>query len=342
MAFKFKKATPENWKDLKPHPLSCLVPYGQGISTVESAVYMRRVGYDETEPIVLFDGKILDGRHKHVMAQESDEVPVFVELVEGDLIDFITKKLHRQHLTDGQRAVFVAALKKARSEASECNHYTPKKTTLEEDAKEADVSRKTMADAVKVVEQASPAVQAAVASGQVAVNEAATAVRSVLCRRCRTRGAVKGCKECLEKRQAMEAPSLKPSTLRVHKPKAPPTELEKRLDWLAKIEDMMVGEGFTAPDTPLVQRVRNVIMELRKLRRSPAAKFPTLEDVRAYCKERKNKVNPEQWFDHYTSNGWKVGKNPMKDWQAAVRNWERPFDKKSDLFGSVKRFAEKG
>lgn len=55
----------------------------------------------------------------------------------------------------------------------------------------------------------------------------------------------------------------------------------------------------------------------------PVNKRPTLEEVKAYCTERGNKVDPERWFDYYTSNGWKVGKNPMKDWKAAVRTWER-------------------
>jgi uncharacterized protein YdaU (DUF1376 family) len=50
---------------------------------------------------------------------------------------------------------------------------------------------------------------------------------------------------------------------------------------------------------------------------------PTLEDVSTYCLERENHVNPKQWFDYYVSNGWKVGRNPMKDWKAAVRTWER-------------------
>jgi hypothetical protein len=50
---------------------------------------------------------------------------------------------------------------------------------------------------------------------------------------------------------------------------------------------------------------------------------PTLEEVRSYCQERKNNVNPEKFFDHYTSNGWMVGRNKMKDWKAAVRTWER-------------------
>lgn len=58
---------------------------------------------------------------------------------------------------------------------------------------------------------------------------------------------------------------------------------------------------------------------------------PTLDEVKAYCeerqrtkgKEKRKPVNPEQFFDHYESNGWKVGRSPMKDWKAAVRNWER-------------------
>ena len=50
---------------------------------------------------------------------------------------------------------------------------------------------------------------------------------------------------------------------------------------------------------------------------------PTLEDVRAYCRERNNNVDAERFYDYYTSNGWKVGRNPMKDWKAAVRRWER-------------------
>jgi hypothetical protein len=58
---------------------------------------------------------------------------------------------------------------------------------------------------------------------------------------------------------------------------------------------------------------------------SRAGKFlkPTLEEIRAYCAERGNIVDPEKWFDYYTANGWKVGKNPMKNWKAAVRRWEK-------------------
>lgn len=49
---------------------------------------------------------------------------------------------------------------------------------------------------------------------------------------------------------------------------------------------------------------------------------PTVDMVREYCIERKNNVCPEQFVSHYESKGWKIGKSPMKDWQAAVRTWE--------------------
>ena len=57
---------------------------------------------------------------------------------------------------------------------------------------------------------------------------------------------------------------------------------------------------------------------------APSKKFkkPTLEEVQAYCKERKSSISAEYFYDYYESNGWKVGKNPMKDWKATVRRWE--------------------
>ena len=50
---------------------------------------------------------------------------------------------------------------------------------------------------------------------------------------------------------------------------------------------------------------------------------PSLSEVKAYCQERNNGINPEQFIDFYESKGWFVGKNKMKDWKAAVRNWEQ-------------------
>ena len=52
-------------------------------------------------------------------------------------------------------------------------------------------------------------------------------------------------------------------------------------------------------------------------------KRPTVEEVRAYCAERENSVNAQDFVDHYDTKGWVVGKSPMKDWKACVRTWER-------------------
>ena len=49
---------------------------------------------------------------------------------------------------------------------------------------------------------------------------------------------------------------------------------------------------------------------------------PTVEEIRAYCRERGNSVDPQRFFDFYEAKGWRVGNQPMKDWQAAVRTWE--------------------
>ena len=50
---------------------------------------------------------------------------------------------------------------------------------------------------------------------------------------------------------------------------------------------------------------------------------PTVEEVKTYCRERKNSVDAERFVDYYSANGWIVGKTKMKDWKAAVRTWER-------------------
>lgn len=50
--------------------------------------------------------------------------------------------------------------------------------------------------------------------------------------------------------------------------------------------------------------------------------IPTPEEVQAYCDERKNGISGHQFCDFYSSKGWKIGKEPMKDWKAAVRTWE--------------------
>lgn len=60
-----------------------------------------------------------------------------------------------------------------------------------------------------------------------------------------------------------------------------------------------------------------------KDKKKSTEKHPSVEDVRAYCEERHNNVDPETFVDFYSSKGWKVGNQPMKDWKACVRTWEK-------------------
>ena len=66
-------------------------------------------------------------------------------------------------------------------------------------------------------------------------------------------------------------------------------------------------------------------IEKEKEQKKPRPRFvpPSVDDIRNYCLERNNNVDPEAFFDYYTSKDWFVGKTKMKDWRAAVRNWER-------------------
>lgn len=68
----------------------------------------------------------------------------------------------------------------------------------------------------------------------------------------------------------------------------------------------------------------------------PSTRFvkPTIEEVKAYCEERGNKVDPHKFFNYYESVGWKRGKTQIKDWKACVRTWEK--EEKSTTGGSAK------
>lgn len=50
---------------------------------------------------------------------------------------------------------------------------------------------------------------------------------------------------------------------------------------------------------------------------------PSVEEVRAYCDERNNGIDPDAFVDFYTARNWMSGKTKIKDWRAAIRTWER-------------------
>lgn len=76
------------------------------------------------------------------------------------------------------------------------------------------------------------------------------------------------------------------------------------------------GEGHKERENGLKTRTKPPV-------RSKAFVPPSLEEVKAYCKERGNSVDPVAFIAHYESNGWRVGKNPMRKWKSAIVTWEK-------------------
>lgn len=69
---------------------------------------------------------------------------------------------------------------------------------------------------------------------------------------------------------------------------------------------------------------------------------PTVEEVKAYCKERGNSVDAEKFVNYYASKGWVVGKNsPMKNWQACVRTWEKNETAKANKPNGFNSFEQR-
>ena len=59
-------------------------------------------------------------------------------------------------------------------------------------------------------------------------------------------------------------------------------------------------------------------------RRTPPMQRPTVWEVENFCRTQGLQlVDAQRFVDYYEANGWKVGRNPMRSWQAAARNWQR-------------------
>lgn len=92
-------------------------------------------------------------------------------------------------------------------------------------------------------------------------------------------------------------------------------------------------------DTPCIRTVSDLEAQIRldktrkeeKARAPSSRRFtpPSVDEVAAYCRERGNAVDAQRFVDFYASKGWKVGSSGMRDWHAAVRNWERQDNTKN-------------
>jgi len=96
---------------------------------------------------------------------------------------------------------------------------------------------------------------------------------------------------------------------------------EKKGENLFSIPSERVKEGLDKGSDTLKDKDKDILLLKKKEKKDGIT--PTLEQVTSFCSERENIVDPHKFFNHYESNGWKVGRNPMKNWKAAVITWER-------------------
>jgi len=91
------------------------------------------------------------------------------------------------------------------------------------------------------------------------------------------------------------------------------------------LDEATIKATDKATDTINKQKNNRTIDEKNKF------KEPSFDEVNDYCIERNNDIDVNKFINFYQSKGWMVGKNKMKDWKAAVRNWEKPKNKESEI-----------
>ena len=78
--------------------------------------------------------------------------------------------------------------------------------------------------------------------------------------------------------------------------------------------------------------------------KSPIKRFvkPTLLELQQYCQEARLHINCDAFLDYYEANGWKVGRDSMKDWRAAARNWARRQvpEKRSNIVDNIHNIGD--
>ena len=70
-------------------------------------------------------------------------------------------------------------------------------------------------------------------------------------------------------------------------------------------------------------------------------KRPTIDEINAFCLENNFELNAQSFIDYYDSNGWKVGKNNMKDWKATARRWAKPKEQTEYIYDPLVEAARK-
>ena len=98
--------------------------------------------------------------------------------------------------------------------------------------------------------------------------------------------------------------------------------LSARMRWDANACERIPNDAKNADNDNDNDNDINIVLE-QKAKKPKRFSKPPVDDVRQYMAELSMNDMSQRFVDYYESNGWKVGKNPMKDWKAAVRTWKQ-------------------
>ncbi len=91
-----------------------------------------------------------------------------------------------------------------------------------------------------------------------------------------------------------------------------------------EVNSVKVGQILSETETETeTETEREKETKKEKVAVAPRFQKPSLEIVKSYIDQQRFSLDAQAFMDFYESKGWKVGNQPMKDWQAAVRNWAR-------------------
>lgn len=106
--------------------------------------------------------------------------------------------------------------------------------------------------------------------------------------------------------------------------------IQEKTDELNKLKlknaiKILLAAGGTK--ATITGEVKSIIDEIngtgKKKRKKSAFVKPTVDEINSYITEKGYKFDPEEFYNHYESNGWLVGKVPMKSWKAACATWNK-------------------
>lgn len=109
---------------------------------------------------------------------------------------------------------------------------------------------------------------------------------------------------------------------RVAKHREEKSETEQETENRCNVTESVTG-NVTVTQCNATEKEREEEIEKKGKKKSGRFSPPTQDDVKRYCGENGYTVDAEHFVSYYQANGWKVGRNPMKDWKAALRTWER-------------------